>query len=143
MDKKVLFFGFTDSEMKTLRAVLSPLGAELDNILQEEWDKSIGALLGLLGCGFGRCLLGNLRPGLLIHVLFLLPVNKKWVDRITIRYPLFYQDSMSLLLFQMKNAGFGTDVLKAVATPANISWTPGQLYRELSAEHAHMNRSAK
>ena len=122
MDKKVLFFGFTDSEMKTLRAVLSPLGAELDNILQEEWDKSIGALLGLPIGSSGRT---------------------SGIDGTMLVMSGFDQDSMSLLLFQMKNAGFGTDVLKAVATPANISWTPGQLYRELSAEHAHMNRSAK
>ena len=51
----------------------------------------------------------------------------------------FIGNDTDRLLAAMRKAGFQRDVLKAVATPTNIGWTPGELWNEIHREHLTMS----
>lgn len=124
MNKKVLFYNFNDRENMLLTASLSPLGAQLVFVQQEDHARPVGALLGLPIDASRDSISGSIGGKMLVMSGF-------------------SQDDVQLLLSLMRDSGFGRDVLKAVATPANIAWSAAKLWNELSFEHAQMNGNRK
>ena len=118
MKKTLLPVGFNDMEIKKLRTAVEVLETEIIPVYEDGYDKTIGAYLGLPIDG------GQTGAG---------------IDGQMIVIAGFEQQELNTLLRLMKNAGFSRDVLKAVATPANIGWTFSALWKELSEEHRQMN----
>ncbi len=121
MKKTVLLYNFDETELAKARRALLPLKFAVRAVKEEEYHLSVGYLTGLTDeCEekenssgkFGR---------LVVMGGFLSPDIDK-------------------LLAALRKAGFGRDVLKAVITPTNASWSGRELYEEIYKEHKLMQK---
>jgi hypothetical protein len=118
--RKLLLFGFDDpAQVMAVRAAAGPFGAE-------------AAAIGPRECG---CSLGELaKGGAQVSQTPALPLGMRMIVLCGL------DGEMNRLLPALRQAGIGPDCLKAVLTPSNRTWTPAQLYAELSAERAAIER---
>ena len=119
MKKTVLLYNFSEDELPKVRRVLLPLKFTVKNVEPESADLPVGYLAGLTDEG--------------------LPVEEKAekAGKLLVMGG-FLNSDIDKLLAAMRKTGFSKDVLKAVITPTNASWSGAQLYSEILREHEVM-----
>lgn len=119
MKRTLLPVGFNDIEIRKLSTAVEVFEADIVPIYEDGYGRTIGSFLGLPVAGDGA---GGFIDGQMVIISG------------------FEQDELNALLYLMMNAGFSRNILKAIVTHANISWTVSELWNELSEEHRQMNR---
>ncbi len=121
MKKTVLLYNFEETELAKARRALLPLKFAVKAVKKEEYHLSVGYLTGLTD-----------------------EQDKKEGDieefgRLVVMGG-FLSSEIDKLLAALRKAGFGRDVLKAVITPTNASWSGKELYEEIHKEHKLMQK---
>lgn len=122
MKGTVLLFGFDEKELAALRRALLPIRLAVKVPGAEELSLPIGSLAGACSPPDKP---ESEEQGPIGKMAVMAGVS---------------QSEMDMILVSMRKAGFGRDVLKAVLTPTNMSWTAGELYGEILKEHRQMTK---
>ncbi len=119
MKKIVLLYNFTEDELAKVRRALLPLKFSVKSIGPESFALPVGYLAGLTDEGS--------------------PVEEKTESfgKLLVMGG-FLNSDIDRLLAAMRKTGFSREVLKAVITPTNASWSGWQLYSEIRREHEVM-----
>lgn len=122
MKKTVLVFGFDEAEQKKAAAALMPLRLSVRAVDPKDYKKPLSKLTGYSSetrqeSDSFSADENNAEIGKMLYIAGL------------------DQEELNRLLAAMRRAGFPRSVLKAIATPDNIGWTPAELWSEISTEH--------
>lgn len=121
MSGKILLFGF-DSLLNVLalEKAMEPFGVELVPVARMDYNKTLAALAGLDTAP--RAVMPYAGGPLGGRMLVLCQLEKQ----------------LDMLLPVLRQAGAGSECLKAVLTPHNRNWNAVMLYSELLREHSEM-----
>ena len=124
MKEQILLFHFDDeNRLSALRKALLPLHIACKVVPEEDWDKPLGALVGLETAPQPELEAVELTE----EVLVLCGLTDGGVQ---------------LVLMALRKAGLYIPY-KAFLTPTNKDWTAGQLFGELYQEHRYMQEMQK
>ena len=122
MKKTVLLYHFDKEEERAAKTKLLPLKFSVHAVSAEEYRTPIGVL-----CGADEA-----EPDSSSDTV--LEFGKLAVMCGVVG------DDVDKVLAALRKAGFGRDVLKAVMTPTNRTWSGAQLYSEIYKEHLMMTK---
>ena len=120
MKKTVLLYNFKEKELVITKGALLPLKYFIHVVKNEETDYSVGYL-----AGFSDDNEKKERPAEDMGKLLVMGG--------------FGNSDLDRLLAAMRKTGFSRNVLKAVITASNVSWSGPQLYAEILKEHKQMH----
>lgn len=123
MAQTILLFDISEEKKKSIQAVCQPLGIQVRQVPPKDCSQSLGVLAGIQG--FTKKKMSGQGTALPGEMLVFSGVDSDQVDRFLEAY---------------RSCGIAPVRLKAVLTPYNINWTPGQLYAELQREHEMRER---
>lgn len=122
-----------DEKNGSLTRVLFRMKIRMRRVEPEESEQFIGALAGLPGFRGGtECENSAEEHGDGASAVY----QKEAVPEEMLIFSGLTDSRLSELLLQLRKAGIGSSVLKAVVTPTSCKWTLRQLYQELAGERA-------
>lgn len=122
MKKTILLYHFDSEEEKAAKTKLLPLKFSVRTVSAEEYGIPVGIL-----CGADE--------GQDVHHTEPVPEFGKIVVMCGV-----IGDDVDKILAALRKAGFGREVLKAVLTPTNRTWSGAELYSEIYKEHLMMTK---
>ena len=152
MKKIVLAYNFTPERLKSLRTLCMMLKVQLRPVAAAEVETPVGLLAGLLTeaevaaqkklaaanlNGTQNSAAANLN-GAQNSAAANLPAVPKWELLFLCG---FDQALLNRLLAAIRTSRLQKVELKAMLTPTNITWSGAKLLREISAEHAYMQKN--
>lgn len=124
MKEQILLFRFDDKErLNAVRKAMLPLHIACKVVPEEEWDKPVGALVGLETVPQAE------------------PEAAELTEEVLILCGLT-DGGIQLAVMALRKAGLYIPY-KASLTPTNKDWTVGQLFGELYQEHQYMQEMQK
>lgn len=133
-----------------LKGVLVRMGVRIRNVREEQFDDSIGTILGLKGFETEPGKTGNSSENSSEESRQSADESGKDTDNgvhkinqeVLIMHN-FSGSRLDELLLEMRRAKVEKINLKAVVTESNVGWSFYHLYEEISAEHERMHQNAK
>ncbi len=119
MKKQVLIYNFDKEELSRAKRALLPLHFSVREVTREESLIPVGFIAGAVEDGTPDTGEYEFSGKLVVMAGFL-------------------GADLDRLLAAMRKAGFGRDVLKAMLTPSNCTWSGARLYSEIYREHMQM-----
>jgi hypothetical protein len=143
MKKIVLAYNFTQERVKILRTLCMMLKVQLKPIPTADVEQPVGVLAGLITAEEAAAQNAEQKKAQGV------PVDAQ--DKLTEQAPVpklemlflcgFDQELLNRLLVAIRKSRLQKVELKAMLTPTNISWSGAKLLREISAEHAYMQKN--
>ncbi len=116
--KTVLLFHIGGEKQEMIRSFCQARGIQVFFIKKKQYGERLGVLAGIVGISkTNKPYRGEEFPGEMMVF--------SGID----------SDELDVFLEDYRLAGIEAVALKAVLTPANVTWTPEELYRELLKEH--------
>lgn len=143
MKKIVLAYNFTQERVKILRTLCMMLKVQLKPIPTADVEQPVGVLAGLITAEEAAAQNAEQQKAQER------PADAQ--DKLTEQVPVpklemlflcgFDQELLNRLLTAIRKSRLQKVELKAMLTPTNISWSGAKLLREISAEHAYMQKN--
>ncbi len=122
MKKTVLLYNFNKDEEKIARSKLLPLRFNIRTVSEDEYNIPVGVLSGYDDADVSSSNGEKTEFGKLVVMCGVIG------------------NDVDMILAALRKAGFGRNVLKAVMTPTNRSWSGAELYTEIYKEHLAMTK---
>ena len=122
MKKQVLVYNLPAKTIARLRTELKALGCGVRAVTEKEQSIELGALAGMPGRIYKKAA----APDNAFHAKFVVICG-------------FSGLGVDAVIMGLNRCGIGKDVLKAVLTATNSSWSSTKLYSEVSDEHTRLS----
>jgi hypothetical protein len=149
MKKIVLAYNFTQERVKILRTLCMMLKVQLKPVPTAEVEQPVGVLAGLITAE--EATVQNAEQQAQQEKAQAQGTSTNAPDKLTEQVPVpklemlflcgFDQELLNRLLVAIRKSRLQKVELKAMLTPTNISWSGAKLLREISAEHAYMQKN--
>lgn len=139
MNKQILLFGVSEKQQEHIKAFCSSLNIEVKAVERKNYSEPISVIVGFpkSKSGLTRRSQGKVHNG---DGETVKPYRMTGFPEPMMVFCNLEQEDLDNYLAGYAAAGIEKIALKAVLTPHNISWTPEQLFEELSNEHKAMTQ---
>ena len=139
MNKQILLFGVSEKQQENIKAFCGPLNIEVKAVERTHYSQPISGIVGfpksksqVMRRSQGK--VHNANGG------SVKPYGMTGFPEPMMVFCNLEQKDLDTYISGYASAGIEKIALKAVLTPHNISWTPEQLFEELSEEHKAMTQ---
>lgn len=143
MKKIVLAYNFSQERVKILRTLCMMLKVQLKPIPTADVEQPVGVLAGLITAEEATAQNAEQQKaqGTAVNIQDK-PTEQAPIPKLEMLFLCgFDQELLNRLLVAIRKSRLQKVELKAMLTPTNISWSGAKLLREISAEHAYMQKN--